>query len=215
MHFAISSSLHNKKNFTHDLKFAENLFNFCKKNKIVCYYISSISAFRENKSLYSKLKIKIEDIANSKNIKIIRPGMIWGYKPMSWFGNINIIIEKCIFFVPMIGAGDRHIYMANINNFMDALLKIFKLKDCNKFVIFNKDTINFKLLVKKICKKKKKKNILIPIPIFLIFKIFRLLYTFKILSSSTYDSLQSYKYAKKHTFAGYKVINTIKSFNKY
>ena len=47
IHFAISKSLDKKKNFYHDIKFAKKLFIFCKKNKIKCYYISSISAFKK------------------------------------------------------------------------------------------------------------------------------------------------------------------------
>ena len=215
IHFAISKSLDKKKNFYHDIKFAKKLFIFCKKNKIKCYYISSISAFKKNKSFYSQLKNKIENIAVKSNIKIIKPGMVWSNSPKSWFGNINEIVNKCFFFIPLIGNGSHHIYLVNINDFTETLFKILKKNRVNKFVIHHKDTFAFRDIIKKICIKKNKINILIPIPSFLIFLIFKFLYKIKVLSSGTYDSLQSYRYAKKHTFKGYEIITTSKSFKKY
>lgn len=215
IHFAISKSLDKEKNFQHDLEFAKTLFKFSKKNKIKCYYISSISAFKKNKSFYSTLKNKIEVFAKKYNVNIIKPGMVWSNFPNSWFGNVNNIVKKCIFFIPLIGNGDHHIYLVNINDFMKSLFKILNYNRSNKFVICHKDTFSFKDIVKKICVKNKKLVFFIPIPLNLIFFIFKFLYKMKILSSNTYDSLQSYKFAKKHNFKGFKIFNTSKSFKKF
>lgn len=215
IHFAISKSLDKKKNFQHDIKFAKKLFKFCKKNKIKCYYISSISAFKKNKSFYSQLKNKIERIASRNNVKIVKPGMVWSNSPKSWFGNINDIVNKCFFFIPLIGNGENHIYLVNINDFIESLFAILKKERNKRFVIHHKDTFSFKDIIKKICIKNNKVNILIPVPLILIFFIFKFLYKIRILSSSTYDSIRSYKYAKKHKFTGYEIINTSKSFIKY
>mgnify|MGYP006075851371 FL=1 len=215
VHFAISGSLDKKKNFNNDINFAKKLFQFSKINNIRSYYISSISAFENNKSFYSKLKIKIEKQAVKYNVKIIKPGMIWHNKPKSWFGNVNFIVSLCYILMPLIGRGNHHIYMLHLNDFLEALYNICKIKKINKFTIFNKETISFKDLIKKICIKKNKFYFFVPIPIIIIYPIFKFLYLAKILSCDTYDSIQSYRFAKKHNFLGYKIINTSKSFKNY
>ena len=150
IHFAISKSLDKKKKFLSRYKICKKkLFIFCKKNKIKCYYISSISAFKKNKSFYSQLKNKIENIAVKSNIKIIKPGMVWSNSPKSWFGNINEIVNKCFFFIPLIGNGSHHIYLVNINDFTETLFKILKKNRVNKFVIHHKDTFAFRDIIKK------------------------------------------------------------------
>ena len=215
VHFAISGSLNKKKNFNHDLNFSENLFRFSKKNKIRCYYISSISAFRENKSFYSQLKINIEKKALKYGAKIIKPGMIWSNKPKSWFGNVNSIIDLTYILLPLIGNGERHIYMVYLDDFINNLFKICSNKNKVKFAVFNNETFSFRNLIKKICLKKRKNVIFLPIPSGLIYIFFKILYMLKILSADTYDSLQSYKYAKKHTFTDHEIIYTKRSFKTY
>jgi hypothetical protein len=207
--------LDKKNNFNHDLNFSENLFNFSQKNNIDCVYISSISAFKHNKSFYSQLKNAIEKKALKYDIKIIKPGMIWSNKPKSWFGNITSIVNKAYFFLPLIGNGERHIYMLHLDDFLVNLYSICLKDDKKKSAIFNHETFSFKDIINKICLKKGKKIILLPVPIKLIYILFKFLYFFKILSADTYDSLQSYKYAKKHTFLNHQIINTKTSFKNY
>jgi hypothetical protein len=191
------------------------LFRFSKKKKIRCYYISSISAFRENKSFYSQLKINIEKKALKYGAKIIKPGMIWSNKPKSWFGNVNSIVDLTYILLPLIGNGERHIYMVYLDDFINNLFKICSNKNKVKFAVFNNETFSFRNLIKKICLKKRKNVIFLPIPSGLIYIFFKILYMLKILSADTYDSLQSYKYAKKHTFTDHEIIYTKRSFKTY
>ena len=215
IHFAISTSLNKEKNFNHDINFARNLFKFSKKNKINCFYISSISAFKGNYSAYSILKQKIEKDARKHNINIIRPGMIWANKPRSWFGSIDKIVQMCFLIIPLIGKGNHHIYLVHLNDFLKTIFNICKKPTNKKIVIFNKKTHTLREIIEKICIKRKKKTIFIAVPSQIIYPIFKILYLLKILPFSIYDSILSYKYAKKHEFRNFLKINTSKSFSNY
>ena len=79
---------------------------------------------------------------------------VWsGVIHLRLFGNINEIVNKCFFFIPLIGNGSHHIYLVNINDFTETLFKILKKNRVNKFVIHHKDTFAFRD-IKKICIKK-------------------------------------------------------------
>ena len=141
--------------------------------------------------------------------------MAWGTPPKSWFGNMHYIVNKCFMFIPLIGQGNRPIYMVNIDDLVDSILMVFKNRKYKKFVIYHKKTFNFREIIEKIVKKESKLIKIIPIHASLIFIIFKILNFLKLLSFNSFDSLKSYSYAKKHKFRGYKIINTKKSFKIY
>jgi nucleoside-diphosphate-sugar epimerase len=69
-------------------------------------YISSISAFENCRSLYSKAKLEIEKIALDNGALVIRPGLVYGDGPGGMFGKLAEQIRNSSV-IPMIGDGSQ------------------------------------------------------------------------------------------------------------
>ena len=132
--------------------------------------ISTISAFKNSKSLYGSVKFEIEERSREFEVINLRPGL--------FFGSNSKIIKKiediCRIFpiVPMIGNGDFKLHLTNYNDLFEFILEIY---DDNKIdyskILYpcTNEYITFKELVKIISKNKK----VLPFPLFIIFFILK------------------------------------------
>ncbi len=161
-------------NITGSLKLFEKAREM-KVEKIV--NISTISAFRNSKSIYGRTKFKIEEDSKKYNVINLRPGL--------FFGSNSKIIKKieqiCNIFpiIPMIGKGNFNLHLTNYDDLFDFILEIYRDDRIDYSKILYPCTIEpitFKNLIKIISNNK---NIL-PVPLFFIIPILKIFDLIKI-----------------------------------
>jgi len=139
--------------------------------------ISTISAFRNSKSIYGRTKFKIEEDSKKYNVINLRPGL--------FFGSNSKIIKKieqiCNIFpiIPMIGKGNFNLHLTNYDDLFDFILEIYRDDRIDYSKILYPCTIEpitFKNLIKIISNNK---NIL-PVPLFFIIPILKIFDLIKI-----------------------------------
>ena len=157
---------HYKTNITGSKK----IFEISKKFNIKIIYISSISAFKNAKSIYGRVKYNIENLALDFEAINIRPGLIYGQNAKGMFGRIEKLIN---FFpiLPLINFGKQIIFPCKIEILVKLINKLITLKYEKKITITaaSEDKIYFKDLIEIIAKKQNKKIYLIPFPSLIIY----------------------------------------------
>ncbi len=149
--------------------------------------ISTMSAFKNSKSLYGQTKFIIEKKSGQFNVINLRPGLFFGSK-----SKIFEKIEKiCKIFpiVPMIGNGNFRLHLTNYEDFFQFILEIQNDQKTDSSRILypcTRDYISFKDLIKVISKNKK----ILPIPLFLIFLILKIFYILRINLPLDLDNLK-------------------------
>lgn len=161
-------------NITGSLKLFEKAREM-KVEKIV--NISTISAFRNSKSIYGRTKFKIEEDSKKYNVINLRPGL--------FFGSNSKIIKKieqiCNIFpiIPMIGKGNFNLHLTNYDDLFDFILEIYRDDRIDYSKILYPCTIEpitFKNLIKIISNNKN----IVPVPLFFIIPILKIFDLIKI-----------------------------------
>tara|TARA_B100000003_G_scaffold56313_1_gene49819 strand:- start:615 stop:1442 length:828 start_codon:yes stop_codon:yes gene_type:complete len=139
--------------------------------------ISTISAFKNSKSIYGRTKFRIEEDSKIYNVINLRPGLFFG-------SNSKIIkkIEKiCNIFpiVPMIGKGNFNLHLTNYDDLFNFILEVYNddRVDYSKILYpCTRDSITFKNLIKIISNNKA----ILPVPLFFIVPILKIFDVLKI-----------------------------------
>ena len=184
----------NEKNFdkNHNVLGSIKLFEMAKSmnvEKII--NISTISAFKNSKSLYGCIKFEIEERSRKFNVINLRPGL--------FFGKNSKIIKKieniCRIFpiIPMLGNGDFKLHLTNYHDLFQFILEIYEDKNIDSSKILYPCTyehITFKELVMIISKNKK----VLPLPLFLIFFVLKIFSTLRLKLPLDLDNLKGLVY---------------------
>lgn len=213
IHFAITNDLGLLYNINKDINFANELSKFCKINKINLVFISSISAFKNNNSKYGTLKFEIEKNIVKFGATIIRPGMVWDFHPGSWFRRIEKLVDRFLFFMPLLGVENKPVYLVYKNDLIEKIFYILEKstkysRKSKIYIVANNNTYSLKEIVYYLAKKKNKFFFFIPIPFFILKLCIKLLVLLKIVDYNFYDSCLSYQYNKLHRFKDCILINT-------
>ena len=75
-------------------------------------FISTVSAFKDCKSLYGKAKLEIEHEALRLGAIVIRPGLIYGDEPGAMMGALDKAVKSSPI-VPLIGNGNQLLYLVH------------------------------------------------------------------------------------------------------
>ena len=139
--------------------------------------ISTISAFKNSKSIYGRTKFKIEEDSKIYNVINLRPGL--------FFGSNSKIIKKieriCNIFpiIPMIGKGNFNLHLTNYDDLFDFILEVYNDNSVDYSKILYPctcDPITFKNLTTIISNNKAT----MPIPLFFIIPILKIFDVLKI-----------------------------------
>jgi nucleoside-diphosphate-sugar epimerase len=85
-------------------------------------FISTISSFREARSMYGQSKLRAEDIALAKGGIVIRPGLVWGDGLGGMFGSLAAqVAQKSL--IPLIGSGRYPQYLVHEADLAEAVLR--------------------------------------------------------------------------------------------
>ena len=84
-------------------------------------FISSLSAFEQCCSLYGRAKLQIEQIAQSKNAFVIRPGLIYSERPGGVFGRLYEQVRNSRF-VPSLWGGRQVQYLVHVEDLGNLVL---------------------------------------------------------------------------------------------
>ena len=148
--------------------------------------ISTISSFKNSKSIYGKTKFQIEEKSRKYNVINLRPGL--------FFGSNSKIIKKieniCKIFpiIPMIGKGNFKLHLTNYDDLFQFILEIYSEKNLDFSKILypcSIEAITFKELIKFISPSKKT----IYIPLYFITIILKLFDLLRISLPLDYDNL--------------------------
>ncbi len=83
-------------------------------------FISTISAFVGCKSLYGQSKLRVEELAQSFNGIVVRPGLVYGATPGGVFGAMRANLKKSSI-VPCIGSGKYPQFLVHENDLAAAI----------------------------------------------------------------------------------------------
>lgn len=184
----------NEKDFNknHNVLGSIRLFEIAKSinvEKII--NISTISAFKNSKSLYGRVKFEIEQRSRKFNVINLRPGL--------FFGKNSKIIKKieniCRIFpiIPMLGSGNFKLHLTNYHDLLQFILEIYEDKKIDSLKILypcTEEYITFKELVKIISKNKR----VLSFPLFLIIFILKIFSILRIKLPLDLDNLKGLIY---------------------
>ena len=83
--------------------------------------ISSLSAFEGCRSLYGRAKLQIEGIAQSRGVRVIRPGLVYGKRPGGVFGRLSEQVKNSRF-VPSLWGGRQVQYLVHVEDLGNLIL---------------------------------------------------------------------------------------------
>lgn len=157
--------------------------------------ISTISAYKNSRSLYGKTKYEIEQIY-LKNSLVLRPGLILNDPLAGIAGVIQKFVRKYTL-VPSIGAGNQMIYPCPIEDLVEKIFhcSIHHVYYHQPIFVGKEIPITLKQLILQFSKQEDKKIYIIPIPFFVIYAVLKLLETIKISIGFRSDSLIGLQYA--------------------
>ena len=176
-----------EKSISTNVNGSEKLFYFAKKmnvEKII--HISSLSSFNKAKSIYGKTKIEIENVSKKYGVINLRAGL--------FFGGDSKLIEKIsnickkIPIIPLIGNGNFKLHLCHYEDLSNFIINIYNDKNCDLSKIYyccSKTSITFKQLIKKISNNK----LTIPIPVYFIIIILKIIEIMKIKLPLNLDNL--------------------------
>lgn len=155
-----------KEGLRNNVIISEKIFNFAKKNNIFVIYISSISANKEPKSNYGKIKREIEKKLIPINGIIIRPGLI--YSNRDYNGIFGKIYKLVMLFpiLPLINGGKNSQYMCKVESLCELIYVLIQNTKTHKkiYSAFNKNKISLREIVNTITNVNDKKRFLVPFP---------------------------------------------------
>ena len=148
--------------------------------------ISTISSFKNSKSIYGKTKFQIEEKSRKYNVINLRPGLFFGFNSKI----IKKIENICKIFpiIPMIGKGNFKLHLTNYDDLFQFILEIYSEKNLDFSKILypcSIEAITFKELIKFISPSKKT----IYIPLYFITIILKLFDLLRISLPLDYDNL--------------------------
>jgi len=162
-------------------------------NKIIL--ISSISAYKKNRSNYGKSKYLQEKVTKKYKPIIVRPGLIYGDSDKGIISSLKKISQLPI--IPIIGSGKQIIHTTYIEDLCNYIFEIIKDdNNCQKessreFTIISNKGISFKNLIFSLRNQNKNSPLFIHLPFWIIYYPLRLLELFKIKLPLRADSVLS------------------------
>ncbi|OGT32446.1 MAG: hypothetical protein A3C44_03340 [Gammaproteobacteria bacterium RIFCSPHIGHO2_02_FULL_39_13] len=188
-----------KENEQINLQGSRRLFQYAKKTGVKhIIFISSISAYKDAKSIYGKIKYAIENEAASVGASIIRPGLIFGDNPKGIVGAMLQWVKNNAV-VPLIGRGNQLFYVSEIGALCHLTNQLANTKQhaFNVITATANKPITFKELLILIAKKYNKKIYFVPVSFCLIWLALKILELSGINLGFRSDSLVSAQYYNK------------------
>lgn len=148
-----------------NIKGTKQLLNVSRKCGLVKnIFISSMSAQPDALSNYGRQKYTIEQLFNTKNDVVVRPGLVLGngglLKSMTAFIKKNKI-------VPLIGGGNQPLQTLDVNELAIAIEKIIEKDLHGTFTVAETEPVTYKEFYKALCAVIRINALFIPLPYFI------------------------------------------------
>ena len=170
------------------------LFNSAVKSKISkIIFISTMSAYEKNPSLYSKAKLLIEKHAIKAGAIIIRTGLIYGEGSRGMLGSLEKAV-KLLPVLPLPGLGKFKLYLTNINdlgNLIKDCIEESTIDKTNIYIAAKNKVFTFKKNLQILAIRNKLYRIFIPVTMNIILIPFKLVERIGIKLGFRSDSLIS------------------------
>ena len=135
------------------------------------FFISTIAAFDNCKSMYGRAKLEIEKEALKIGAVVIRPGLIYGQDPGGMFGALNKV-TSLLPVIPVIGSGNNMMFLIHIDDLCKLVYKFStgEIKNSlNPIIAAHQKGKTFRDILDTLLNSKSKKALYIPIPYNLVF----------------------------------------------
>lgn len=138
-------------------------------------FISTISAFRNCRSMYGRAKLLVENEAWKLGAIVIRPGLIYGDQPGSMIGALRRAVSSFPI-VPLIGRGGQVQYLTHEDDLASMVIRLCKdgaAETTSPIVAASEDGRTFRSILEDLSRASGRKVRLVPFPSRLFWLILR------------------------------------------